>query len=202
MMGPLVLFAAAMCLTPGPNVIMVMASAVNFGFRRAVPHILGISVGFGLMVVAIGLGLAGLFEAEPALHAAVKYLGAGYLLYLAWRIARSRPAAASDERAKPIGFAEAALFQWLNPKGWATAIGAFVTYTAVGGETWKQTVDRGGGPGGRLLPVCRPVGGIRCRPVPASRNGEGPYRLQLVDGGAPGPLPRAGLLLVGGFLRI
>ena len=139
MMGPLVLFAAAMCLTPGPNVIMVMASAVNFGFRRAVPHILGISVGFGLMVVAIGLGLAGLFEAEPALHAAVKYLGAGYLLYLAWRIARSRPAAASDERAKPIGFAEAALFQWLNPKGWATAIGAFVTYTAVGGETWKQT---------------------------------------------------------------
>ena len=66
LLGPLVLFAAAMCLTPGPNVIMVTASAANFGFRRAIPHILGITLGFGFMVMAVGFGLAGLFHAEPA----------------------------------------------------------------------------------------------------------------------------------------
>ena len=138
LLGPLVLFAAAMCLTPGPNVVMVVASSVNFGFRRAVPHMLGISIGFGLMTVAIGVGLAGLFEAQPALHAAIRYLGAAYLLYLAWRIAGSA-AALPARTEKPIGFLEAVLFQWLNPKGWATAVGAFATYTAVGADTLKQT---------------------------------------------------------------
>ena len=138
MLGPLVLFAAAMCLTPGPNVVLVVASSVNFGFRGAVPHILGISIGFGLMAAAIGLGLAGLFEAEPALHGAVRYFGAAYLLYLAWRIAWST-ATVSDREARPIGFLEAVLFQWLNPKGWATAVGAFATYTPVGADTWRQT---------------------------------------------------------------
>lgn len=138
MFGPLVLFAAAMCLTPGPNVVMVVASSVNFGFRGAVPHILGISLGFGLMAAAIGLGLAGLFEAVPTLHGAVRYLGAAYLLYLAWRIAWSTAAVPAGEK-RPIGFLEAVLFQWLNPKGWATAVGAFATYTAVDDDTWRQT---------------------------------------------------------------
>ena len=61
MLGPLVLFAAAMCLTPGPNVVMVTASAANFGFRRAVPQMLGVTTGFGVMIIAAGFGLAGLF---------------------------------------------------------------------------------------------------------------------------------------------
>src|SRR5580700_7624907 len=114
LLGPLVLFAAAMCLTPGPNVIMVTASAANFGFRRAIPHMLGITLGFGSMVLAAGLGLAGLFHAEPRLHTLLKYTSATYLLYLAWRIARADVASRGSVRARPINFIEAMLFTWVN----------------------------------------------------------------------------------------
>jgi len=139
LLGPLVLFAAALCLTPGPNVIMVTASAANFGFRRAIPHMLGITLGFGFMVMAAGLGLAGLFHAEPRLHLVLKSAGATYLLYLAWRIARADAASSDSTRAKPINFVEAVLFTWINPKGWVTALGALAAYTTVGGDLLSQT---------------------------------------------------------------
>ena len=141
LLGPLVLFAAAMCLTPGPNVVMVTASAANFGFRRAIPHMLGITLGFGFLVVAVGFGLAGLFHAEPHLHRVLKYVGAAYLLYLAWRIAQAGAAGGDASRAKPINFVEAVLFQWINPKGWVTAVGALAAYTTVGGDmVWQTSV--------------------------------------------------------------
>jgi threonine/homoserine/homoserine lactone efflux protein len=141
LLGPLVLFAAAMCLTPGPNVVMVTASAANFGFRRAIPHMLGITLGFGFMVIAAGFGLAGLIHAEPRLHMLLKYTGAAYLLHLAWRIARADAAGNHTARTKPISFVEAVLFQWINPKGWVIALGALAAYTTVGGEAlWKISV--------------------------------------------------------------
>jgi threonine/homoserine/homoserine lactone efflux protein len=133
LLGPLVLFAAAVTLTPGPNVVLVTASAANFGFRRTVPQMLGITFGFGTMVLATGLGLAGVVHAEPRLHTALKYAGAAYLLYLAWRIARADAASASA-RARPIGFVEATLFTWMNPKAWVSALGAAATFTTVGGN--------------------------------------------------------------------
>ena len=91
MLGPLVMFAAAMCLTPGPNVVMITASAANFGFRRTIPQMFGITLGFGLMVVLAGLGIAGVLRAAPSLHALLKVAGAAYLVYLAWRIAQFTP---------------------------------------------------------------------------------------------------------------
>jgi threonine/homoserine/homoserine lactone efflux protein len=139
LLGPLVLFAAAMCLTPGPNVVMVTASAANFGFRRTLPQILGITLGFGVMILAAGVGLAGLFHAEPRLHAVLKYAGAIYLLYLAWRIARAAVARNDGGRARPINFIEGALFTWVNPKGWVTTVGALAAYTTVGGDVLVQT---------------------------------------------------------------
>ena len=139
LLGPLVLFAAAMCLTPGPSVVLVTASAANFGFRRAIPLMLGITLGFGAMVMAVGFGLAGLFQAEPRLHTALKYAGAAYLLYLAWRIAHAHAAGAGDAGARPFNFVEAVLFTWVNPKGWVTAVGALAAYTTVGGDVLVQT---------------------------------------------------------------
>ena len=139
LLGPLILFAAAMCLTPEPNVIMVTASAVNFGFRRTIPQMLGITLGFGVMTIAAGLGLAGLFQAEPRLHALLKYVGGAYLLYLAWRIARAAPASADARRAKPIGFFAATFFTWMNPKGWVTTFGALAAFMTAGGELLQQT---------------------------------------------------------------
>lgn len=139
LLGPLFLFSAAMCLTPGPNVVMITASAANFGFRRAIPHMLGITFGFGFMVLATGLGLAGLFHAEPRLHTLLKYIGAIYLLCLAWRVARADAASSDSTRARPINFIEAVLFTWVNPKGWVTAVGAVAAFTTVGGDMVLQT---------------------------------------------------------------
>jgi threonine/homoserine/homoserine lactone efflux protein len=138
-LGPLVLFAVATCLTPGPNVVMVTASAANFGFRRAVPQMLGITLGFGFLVMAAGVGLAGVLHAEPRLHTVLKYAGATYLLYLAWRIARADAASSDSTRAKPITVFEAMIFTWINPKSWVTAVGGLAAYTTVGGDVLLQT---------------------------------------------------------------
>jgi threonine/homoserine/homoserine lactone efflux protein len=140
MIGPLLLFSAAMCLTPGPNTIMVTASAANYGFRRAIPHMLGIALGFGILVMTAGLGLAGLVHAEPRLHTVLKFAGAAYLLYLAWCIARAGAGSNAATGAKPIGFVRAALFQWVNPKGWVAALGALAAFTTVGGNVLSETL--------------------------------------------------------------
>ncbi len=140
LLGPLVLFAAVMSLTPGPNVVMVTASAANFGFRKVIPHMLGITLGFFAMVMAVGLGLAGVVHAEPRLHTALKFIGAAYLVYLAWRIARADSGSSAPAHAEPIRFGEAALFQCINPKGWVFAVGAITAFTTAGGNMLMQTL--------------------------------------------------------------
>src|SRR5262245_5270719 len=130
--GALVLFAAVMTLTPGPNVVLVTACGANFGFRRTIPQMIGITLGFGLMVIASGLGLAALIRAAPGLHLVLKYAGAAYLVYLAWRTARVQAGSAARIRARPVGFLEAALFTWLNPKAWVAVLGALAAFTTIG----------------------------------------------------------------------
>jgi threonine/homoserine/homoserine lactone efflux protein len=139
LLGPLLLFAVAVTFTPGPNVVLVTASAANFGFRRTLPQVLGITAGFGTMILATGLGLAGLLHAEPRLHALLKYAGAAYLAYLAWRIARTNAGAGVAERGKPIGFLEAALFTWTNPKAWMSGLGALAAYRTADGDPEAET---------------------------------------------------------------
>lgn len=139
-----VLFAFVSSITPGPNNTMLLASGVNFGVRRSVPHALGVSVGFMVMVLAVGLGLGEVFKAWPALYTVLRYAGAGYLLYLAWKIATSGPVgAASTAEPKPIGFWAAAAFQWVNPKAWVMAIGAITTYTPAQGYVANVLVISG-----------------------------------------------------------
>lgn len=125
-----ILFAFVTSVTPGPNNMMLLASGVNFGVRRSVPHMLGISLGFMVLVAAVGLGLGQLFEQFPPLYTALRFGGAAYLLYLAWKIAGAgSPDASGKAAGKPFTFLQAAAFQWVNPKAWIMAIGAITTYT-------------------------------------------------------------------------
>lgn len=129
-------FTFSMAASPGPNNTMLAASGANFGFARTVPHILGISVGFPVMCILVGVGLGEMLRANPAVYQAMKWIGAGYLLWLAWRIATSRPAPEADSgaaRGRPLRFHEAALFQWVNPKAWMAVTGGIATFTTGSG---------------------------------------------------------------------
>ena len=123
-----VLFAFATAGTPGPNNMMLLASGANFGFRRTAPQILGISAGLGVMVAAMGLGLGGVFRAFPVLHDGLKWVGGGYMLWLAWKIATAKGISDKSAGARPMTFLQAAGFQWVNPKAWAMALTAATTY--------------------------------------------------------------------------
>ena len=109
-------FALAATITPGPNNVMVMASGMNFGYWRTVPHMLGISVGFPLMLVAVGAGLGAVLQNHSDVQRALTYIGAAYLLWLAWKIVVSAAPVAGATVGRPFGFFQAAAFQWVNPK--------------------------------------------------------------------------------------
>lgn len=124
-------FSVVALFTPGPNNAMLMASGLNYGFRRTVPHILGVNFGFAFLVLAFGFGLGAVFAAYPALHTVLKYVGAAYLLYLAWAIAMSGAVEGSEGKGRPMTFLGAAAFQWVNVKGLVTAVGAITTYAGI-----------------------------------------------------------------------
>ncbi|HWJ76302.1 MAG TPA: LysE family translocator [Kaistia sp.] len=127
----LLAFALVTAFTPGPNNAMLMISGANFGFLRSFPHMLGISLGFPLMVLAVGLGLGGLLEADPLVHRVLAYVAFAYLLYLAWKLAFAGRVDNQGVRiGKPMRFIAAALFQWVNPKAWIMAVSALALYVA------------------------------------------------------------------------
>ena len=122
-------FALVTAFTPGPNNTMVMASGANWGFMRSAPHVLGIGIGFPAMLLAEGFGLGAVFEAFPIVHVVLRYVAFAYLVFLAWKLARSgRPDAAGVRTGKPLTFFQAALFQWVNPKAWVMAVGALALF--------------------------------------------------------------------------
>ncbi len=124
----LVGFAFVSSITPGPNNLMLLASGANFGFRRTVPHMLGISLGHLLMIVLVGLGLIRLFETYSTLHTAMKIASVAYLLFLAWKIANAAPPREGEAGGTPMTFLQAAAFQWVNPKAWFMALTAITVY--------------------------------------------------------------------------
>jgi hypothetical protein len=153
---PFLLFVIVGSFTPGPNNMISTASGAAFGFVRTIPQMLGVSIGYPLMLVAFGFGLGEVLRHAPWLHEALRYAGTAFLLYLAWRIAN----AATMERAeanRPLTLFEAALFQWLNPKAWALAL-------------WRAR-------GGRVLQTARHSDRTpphpRCRRFPPSKCGSG-----------------------------
>src|SRR6266487_7208012 len=127
-----VMFATVMFFTPGPNNIMLLSSGLTYGFRPTLPHIAGITVGFAFMVGVVGLGLGTIFIAYPVLQTILKYAGAAYLIYLAAAIAMSGPPTpGQDNRRGPMTFWGAAMFQWINAKGWVMVIGSITAYAAI-----------------------------------------------------------------------
>lgn len=126
----LMLFATVSTVTPGPNNLMLMASGANFGFKRTIPHMVGIGLGFGLMIFLVGMGLMNIFEIFPMSHVILKTLSVMYLVYLAYKIARAgQPTHQSIEGAKPLTFLQACAFQWVNPKAWSMALTAISVYS-------------------------------------------------------------------------
>ncbi len=125
-------FALVSSITPGPNNLMLMTSGTHFGFRRTLPHMLGVSGGFVLMTILVGLGVAGLFQAFPISFEILKWASVAYLLYLAWHIAIAPPLTEHSGEGslgrKPMTFLQAALFQWVNPKAWTMALTAVTAY--------------------------------------------------------------------------
>jgi threonine/homoserine/homoserine lactone efflux protein len=126
----LLVFAFVSSVTPGPNNLMLLASGVNFGFRRTIPHMLGIGIGFFILLLAVGFGLGALIETMPSFYTSLKFAGGAYMLYLAWKIATSRSIGETkgSDRGEPMTFFQAAAFQWVNPKAWVMAITGIATY--------------------------------------------------------------------------
>jgi threonine/homoserine/homoserine lactone efflux protein len=125
-------FAFVTSVTPGPNNMMLLASGVNFGFRRTIPHMLGISIGHSVMVTLVGLGLAGLIHGWPPAMVMLKLASVAYMLWLAWKIAHAATPQGGVVTARPFGFLQAAAFQWVNPKAWAMALTASAAYAPEG----------------------------------------------------------------------
>jgi len=138
-----VVFAAVMFFTPGPNNIMVLSSGLTYGFRRTMPHILGITFGFAFMVGAVGLGFGTVFLAFPVLQTILKYAGAAYLIYLAAAIAMSGPPKPGAAGRGAMTFWGAALLQWVNVKGWVMVIGTITAYAAIAAFPWNIAIQTG-----------------------------------------------------------
>src|SRR5712692_9382052 len=139
-----VIFAVVMFFTPGPNNVMLLSSGLNHGFRRTLPHIAGITIGFAFMVAAVGLGLGTVFLAYPVLQTILKYAGAAYLVYLAAAIAMSGAAPTRQDNPRgPMTFWGAAVFQWVNAKGWVMVIGTITAYAAIAAYPWNIVIQVG-----------------------------------------------------------
>ena len=133
MLVSIVSFAGATFFSPGPNNLMLLSSGLTFGYRRTLPHILGIVIGFPLMVIAVGLGVSTVFELFPQVDMVLKVVGISYLLWMAWQIANKEGNISSgNAKDKPFTLIQGALFQWVNPKAWIIAITATTSFTTQG----------------------------------------------------------------------
>ncbi|MCS6502457.1 LysE family translocator [Burkholderia thailandensis] len=121
------LFALVTSITPGPNNTMLLASGVNFGFRRTLPHMLGISAGVAILMLSVGFGLGEAFKRLPLLYTLLETASIVYLLYLAWRIGTSSEVRTHNGKSRPMTFVEAIAFQWVNPKAWMMVLTAATT---------------------------------------------------------------------------
>jgi len=147
-------FAFVAAITPGPSNVILTTTGANVGIWRGIPCLLGVAGGMGLMILLVALGMGSLVVGNTALLGALNWAGAAFLLWLSWKIATARPGAAQAPR-RPIGFVEAALFQWINPKSWIVSASAAGTYLQPGsGTAVSQSLLLGGLFLAAALPSC------------------------------------------------
>ena len=113
-----------MYVTPGPNNSILTTSGIKFGFVRTIPNIFGIPTGHGLQLALVCLGLGSLFTHFPILLDILRYVGAAYILYLAYKMFGSLNVSSSEKKSRPLKYYEAILFQFVNPKAWVICITA------------------------------------------------------------------------------
>jgi threonine/homoserine/homoserine lactone efflux protein len=131
-----IVYATVATITPGPNNMMIMASGLNYGIRRSLPHLAGIVVGFGFMIFMAGMGLFTILDYAPILYQVLHIASVAYLLYLAWKIATASPLDPNKAtNKKPFTFLQAAAFQWVNPKALVIAMAAITNYVPEQPET-------------------------------------------------------------------
>ncbi len=150
-----VVFATVMFFTPGPNNIMLLSSGLTYGFRSTLPHVAGITFGFAFMVGTVGLGLGTVFIAYPVLQTILKWGGIAYLVYLAAAIAMADPVKPEEggRRKGPMTFIGAAMFQWINAKGWVIVISTITAYAAIASFPWNIAIQVG---------ICLILGAFSC----------------------------------------
>jgi len=149
-------FALLTSITPGPNNLLLMSSGAVFGWRRTLPHLVGVQVGFAILVASAVFGLGGLVERWPGLVTGVKVAGAVWLCWMAWRFMRASgtsDAALAREPSEPLGseaisrpfrFHEAVLFQWINPKAMLLALSGAAAYVGIAEEPGQRLLIIGG----------------------------------------------------------
>lgn len=130
-------FALVMTFTPGPNNMLLMSSGLTFGYQRTLPLVFGVFLGFGFMVFLVGIGLGAIFQWYPILLTVLKYVGAAYMIWLAWMIGKSDGVDEGRKTARPFTFLEGAAFQWVNVKGWIAAVTAVSAYAGIAGFPWN-----------------------------------------------------------------
>lgn len=135
---PLLAFVVVATVTPGPNNFMVMSSGANYGLARTMPHIMGIALGFPVMIFAVGFGMEAVFEAVPQLDTVLRWIAFAYLLYLAWRVANAGRPKLESRAGRPLGLIGAAAFQWVNPKAWALVLGAMALFITPTGDHFLE----------------------------------------------------------------
>lgn len=134
-------FAFVACMTPGPNNLMLLSSGLTFGYKKTLPHILGIALGYPIMFLIIGLGLGKIFEQYPIMLEVLKYIGMSYLLWMAWHIANTKGTLnQNNSNDKPFTFLQAVLFQWVNPKAWIMSVTSLATFLSTTHDAFTQII--------------------------------------------------------------
>ena len=142
MLLSIVTFTLSTVSTPGPNNIMLLSSGLTFGYKRTIPHMFGIMLGFPFMVLLVGLGLGIVFEKFPIIFTILKIVGILYLFWMAFKIATNKSTleVKEGEESKPFTFIQSAAFQWVNPKAWIMAITSISIFVTSKDESFAQVV--------------------------------------------------------------